>query len=426
MSQRVENQSLKLRALDLFCGCGGFSYGFEQAGIKIVAGNDIWDIAGKTFAKNHRSSEFICGDIRSRNVSELLIKKAQQNRVNVIIGGPPCQAYSMAGARNVDDERGHLFEAYVSLVEMVRPIFFIMENVSGILTMRHDKDELSSEQKYRIQKLKNLEKKRSDLMLLRKRAKNTIKFEFGEGEQAELDKTNEELAIQRDECSDCRELVTEKILRSFNEIGYRVKFKLLNSANFGAPQKRERVIFIGTEKNSEITFPAETHSDPYADKDIELFESNKKNWVTVRETISDLENKREGELQAHWFTEHSPEFVERIKNTKIGSSIYGGYSDAWYRNPPDEPSRTVKENHGGVLVHYKKHRVMTPRELARLQTFPDKFEFEGSKADVLVQIGNAVPPLLGLVLGNHIRRLVSNKGTKTKKRILRTEKYAQV
>jgi DNA (cytosine-5)-methyltransferase 1 len=398
-----------LVAIDLFCGCGGFSYGFQQAGIKVAGGNDIWDVAGRTFSENHSNAEFICGDIRSQEVSSSLTELAKKKGVNVLIGGPPCQAYSMAGARDVDDERGRLFESYVSLVKKIKPAFFVMENVSGILTMRHDKDDLSSAQRSKVSILKSLEKKRADLMLLRKRAKNTEKFSFSCKDRVELDLINEELIKQRACCTDCRELVTDKIMRSFSKIGYKLEFRLLNAADYGAPQKRERVIFIGTNQDCDIDFPDPTHCDPRLTSN-----NGKKPWKTVRQAICDLEGIEENSLQAHWFTGHSPEFVQRIKQTRIGSGIYGGYSDAWYRNPPDEPSRTVKENHGGVLVHYARDRVMTPRELARLQTFPDKFSFEGSKSDVLVQIGNAVPPVLGKAVGTHIlglsKCLRGNKG----------------
>jgi DNA (cytosine-5)-methyltransferase 1 len=363
-----------LLAMDLFCGCGGFSYGFQQAGIRVAGGNDIWAVAGRTFKENHPDAKFICGDIRSLEVSSALTELAKKKGVNVLIGGPPCQAYSMAGARDVDDERGRLFESYVSLVKKIKPAFFVMENVSGILTMRHNKNGLSPSQRNKVSVLKGLEKNRADLMLLRKKAKNTEKFTFSGKNQIELDLINGELITQRDRCIDCRELVTDKIMRSFTEIGYKLEFRLLNAADYGAPQKRERVIFIGTNQDCDIDFPESTHCDPRLSRN-----NGKKPWKTVRQAICDLEGIKENALQAHWFTGHSPDFVRRIKETPIGSGIYGGYSDAWYRNPPDEPSRTVKENHGGVLVHYARDRVMTPRELARLQTFPDKFIFEGSK-----------------------------------------------
>ena len=393
--------------IDLFSGCGGFSCGLEQAGLEVVAGNDIWDAAGLTFAKNHPNSDFILGDIRDQQIHKAIVAKAKEKQCQVIVGGPPCQAYSMAGARNVDDERGHLFESYVKLVKEIRPKLFVMENVSGILTMRHDKPSLSPLQEKKMEKLKELERKRADLMLLRKKAKNTSNFTFLETDQSELNRINDELAIERKNCSDCRELVTEKITKAFKEIGYNIEFRLLNAADYGAPQKRERVIFVGVRPGIEISFPEATHCNPKLLDENVLFGKALKPWLTVRSAISDLENAKEKSHQAHWFTEHSESFVGRIKATKVGSSIYKGYSDAWYRNPPDEPSRTVKENHGGVLVHYEKHRVMTPRELARLQTFPDKFHFEGSKSDVLVQIGNAVPPQLGKAIGEHIKKILA-------------------
>ena len=93
----------------------------------------------------------------------------------------------------------------------------------------------------------------------------------------------------------------------------------------------------------------------------------------------------------------------KIKKTPVGKTVYGGFSDAYYRCPPNEPSRTVKENHGGVFIHYEKDRFMTPRELARLQSFKDKFIFEGTKSQILVQIGNAVPPRLGYEIATSIK-----------------------
>ena len=94
---------------------------------------------------------------------------------------------------------------------------------------------------------------------------------------------------------------------------------------------------------------------------------------------------------------------KKINKTPIGRTVYGGFSDAYFRCPPNEPSRTVKENHGGVFIHYEKNRFMTPRELARLQSFDDKFIFEGSKSQILVQIGNAVPPKLGYHIANTLK-----------------------
>ena len=195
----------RLTVIDLFSGCGGFSCGLEQAGLDVVAANDIWNEAGLTFSKNHKCAEFILGDIREEKIHKKIVSKAKEKQCQVIVGGPPCQAYSMSGARNVYDERGHLFESYVKLVKEIQPKLFVMENVSGILTMRHDKPNLSPLQKKKMGKLKELERKRADLMLLRKKAKNTSSFTFLDTDQSELDRINDELAKQRENCWDCRE-----------------------------------------------------------------------------------------------------------------------------------------------------------------------------------------------------------------------------
>lgn len=320
----------KNNVLDLFAGCGGFSKGFEQAGFNIVAANDISKYAGETYKKNHPNAKFFLGDIRDLSVQKQIISYMKEKGCEVIIGGPPCQAYSIAGKRDPNDPRGDLFEEYAKIIGKLQPKIFVMENVKGILTIRH----------------------------------NGV-------------------------------LITDKIVAKFNSLNYDVKFKLLNSANFGVPQKRERIIFIG-KKYGEISYPQPTHS--------EKGEEGLKKWVSVREAIGDLENKEN--IASHIFTKHGKDFLEKIKNTPIGNSVLGNYSDAFFRCDPDLPSRTVKGNHGSVFVHYKDHRVMTPRELARLQGFPDNFLFEGSKSEQLIQIGNAVPIQLARAVGMHIKKLL--------------------
>ena len=108
----------------------------------------------------------------------------------------------------------------------------------------------------------------------------------------------------------------------------------------------------------------------------------------------------------HVFTSHGKEFLEKIKKTPIGKNVFGNYSDAFFRCPPNEPSRTVKENHGGVFIHYSQNRVMTPRELARLQSFPDDYIFKGSKSSILKQIGNAVPVKLAEAIANSVKEMM--------------------
>jgi len=393
----------QFKVLDLFAGCGGFSHGLEMTGeFKIVAANEIWKPAQDTYALNHPETILVRGDITETTTKELIFEIFAEDSCDVIIGGPPCQAYSNAGFRDPDDPRGKLFEDYVKIVEKLQPSVFVMENVKGILTMAHDKEELSGQEAAQLNVLRNLEKERHELLLLRKKHKNNPeRFEFTDRDSVRLDECKGEISSLKKKQSSVREKVTSIICRRFESLGYKVSFQLLNAANYGVPQKRERVIFIGVREDVDINFPIPTHSPQ---KSPGLFED--KRWITVREAIDDLSELPEDHQFNHSFTKHSQEFVEKIRRTEIGKSVFGGFSDAFYRNCPDEPARTVKENHGGVFVHYDQNRVMTPRELARLQSFPDTFAFSGSKSQVLVQIGNAVPPLLGRAVGHSISSMM--------------------
>jgi len=387
------------KVLDLFAGCGGLSKGFELAGFNVVAGNDILDHAGETYKRNHPNSKFFLGDITDEEMKKQIISYMKEKGCDVIIGGPPCQAYSTAGLRDPKDPRGRLFEEYVEIVKELQPKVFVMENVKGILTIKHDKDNLTEEEKKELEELRNAEKERAELLLLRKQYKNNPeKYKYTEADERRLEEIKEEVKRLKNHLGDFQEKVTDKIVKRFNGLGYDVKFKLLNSANYGVPQKRERVIFIGKKKNGKITHPEPTHS--------EKGENGLKKWVSIKEAIGDLEDKKEDINFNHIMTSHNEEFTEKINNTPIGKSVFGNYSDAFFKAYPDQPSRTVKENHGGVFVHYKNNRVMTPRELARLQSFPDDFIFEGSKSQQLVQIGNAVPVGLAKAIAEHIKKLI--------------------
>ena len=395
----------KYNALDLFSGCGGLSKGLEMAGFRIVAASDIWEPAAQTHKKNHHGTTFILGDITEESVRNRIVRAFKGKSCDLITGGPPCQAYSMAGARNVDDKRGHLFEDYVEIVRRLKPKVFVMENVKGILTMEHDRQDLPSTEQKKLVRVKVLEQERAALLLKRKQSKNTDKILFSVEDADRMEAVKRELAGSAILRGKLREKVTDKIVHRFKEIGYKVEFRTLNAADYGVPQKRERVIFIGIRKDIPIVFPVPTHQ-PGSQEGPDLFGPALAPWVTVRQSIDDLKNAPENIEWSHIYSRHKKDFVQRIHGTPIGGSVFGGYSDAWYRSPPDEPSRTVKENHGGVFVHYEQDRVMTPRELARLQSFPDDFLFESSKSMVLKQIGNAVPPLLGKAIGRALLKML--------------------
>ncbi len=389
----------KYKVLDLFSGCGGLSKGFDLAGYEIIAGNDILEYAGKTFQRNHPKSKFFLGDITDHKIRNKIINYMKEKGCDVIVGGPPCQAYSLAGLRDPNDPRGRLFEEYVEIVKKLQPKVFVMENVKGILTIKHDKEGLNKKEQKELNELRELEKEKAGLLLLRKQNKNNSeKYNYNKYDEKYLENLKVEIKKLKDHLGDYEEKVTTQIIRRFNKLGYDVEFKLLNSANYGVPQRRERVVFIGKKKNGPIIYPNPTHS--------ENGEEKLKKWISVKEAIEDLENKKEDKGFNHIFTKHKKEFENRIKKTCLGKSVFGSYSDSFFRAYPNMPSRTVKENHGGVFVHYKNNRVMTPRELARLQSFPDNFIFEGSKSQQLIQIGNAVPPLMAKEIAKSVKKLI--------------------
>ena len=183
--------------------------------------------------------------------------------------------------------------------------------------------------------------------------------------------------------------VERKIIQDYKAIGYEMNVTTLCAADYYTPQKRERVIFIGNRIGAK-----NYHPKP-------MLTPNE--YVTTGQAIADLMNHPEDEAFNHVPTKHKPEMAKRMMELAEGQSLYKGYSDAWKKCPWDEASCTIKENHGGVNIHPKLPRVLTAREMARLQSFPDDFIFEGKKNKQLVQIGNAVPPLLGKAIGLAVR-----------------------
>lgn len=370
---------MAFNVFELFAGCGGLGYGFHKEGFNIIACNELEGQIAETYKANFKDTNVIVGDITQLHIKTEIYNQFKDISCDVILGGPPCVAYSMSGKRNARDPRGQLFKDYVEVVKTLKPKLFIMENVKGILTMLHDKQHLNKEEQQIADQYYELEKKKIELIEKKKINKNNLKAEY----VASLKVIQNELKKMEKHIPLFRMKVTDIIKTTFTELGYTIEMKLLNSANYGVPQKRERVIFIGLRKDmvKPISYPAETHNKDGT--------NGKKKWVSVRDAIDDLKDMNE--TLNPIYTKHSDAFIDKIKNTKLGDSVNPKYKEAFFRCLPDEPSKTVKENHGGVFIHYEKDRVMTPRELARLQSFPDHFQFKGSKTNILVQIGNAVP-----------------------------------
>lgn len=189
--------------------------------------------------------------------------------------------------------------------------------------------------------------------------------------------------------------IEKKIIEDYKNIGYDMNVTILNAADYGVAQTRRRVIFIGNRIGVKNYYPKPL--------------IKKENYKTLGEEIARFMTMNNDPSINHIITKHSPDMAQRILECPEGKSLYNGYSDAWKKSPWNKPSCTVKENHGGVNLHPKLPRVLTPRELAALQSFPDDFIFKGNKSKQLVQIGNAVPPLLGKAIGLAIVKSLQDK-----------------
>ena len=315
----------KMTFVDLFCGAGGLSKGLEMSGLEGICGLDWFNEACMTYNRNF-DHPFVNGDIKDpenkKKFYETVRKQLDGRHLDIVAGGFPCQGFSMAGNRIVDDPRNSLYKELIEIVVELQPDFVICENVKGLRTMLGG-------------------------------------------------------------------LVEKKIIADFKEIGYEMNVATLCAADYYTPQKRERVIFIGNRKGLKNYHPQPILSP--------------KDYITTGQAIGDLINHPVDPAFNHVPTVHREDMAKRIMETPEGKSLYKGYSDAWKKCPWDAPSCTIKENHGGVNLHPKLPRVLTAREMARLQSFPDDFIFEGKKNKQLVQIGNAVPPLLGKAIGLAVR-----------------------
>ena len=186
--------------------------------------------------------------------------------------------------------------------------------------------------------------------------------------------------------------VEDKIKEDIRALGYNVNVTVLNSADYYVPQKRERVIFIANRINKKNFHPTP------------LLEEG--SYKTTKEAIEDLIKEADNLEFNHVRTKHREDMKIRLASVPEGKSLYDNYSDSWKKCPWNEASCTIKENHGGVNIHPIEPRVITVREMARLQSFPDDFIFKGSKGKQMMQIGNAVPPLMAKAIAIAIKKTI--------------------
>ncbi|MBN2151805.1 MAG: DNA cytosine methyltransferase [Candidatus Lokiarchaeota archaeon] len=356
--------------LDLFAGAGGLSLGFEQAGFAVVAAVEFWGPAASTYARNHPRVQLFQDDIRDDAVKQRIRAIHEKSPIDVVIGGPPCQGYSNAGNRDPLDPRGSLYLDFYRVIGDMQPRAFVMENVKGLASMKVLPPDLPRKEAEALRKQLAAIRRYKDLK--RYGAQRALDPD----ERAEHDAIAKALPKMQSAIKQHLVPLLPTMVSIAERAGYNVFWRVLNAKHFGSPQSRERVFVVGIRKDIDRAF---TFPEPAAPE------------RTTKDVLQDLEGKPDGYLPNHEFTRHAPAFVRRLHATAPGENVYKTYTDGWWRLLPDKPARTVKENHGGVFVHYSEDRVLTPRELARLQDFPDDYVFEGPKSMVLKQVGNAVP-----------------------------------
>jgi DNA (cytosine-5)-methyltransferase 1 len=352
----MKTKRTKIKVLDLFSGCGGLSFGFESVGFEIVAGIDNWGDALKTFQENHKNAQTFNLDLGNPDINKI---KKDIGEIDVVVGGPPCQGFSISGNRDLNDPRNSLYKGFVKIVKAFNPKVFVLENVPNLVSM-------------------------------------------GEGK------------------------IKDEIIKDFEKLGYEVKYKVLLASDYGVPQNRKRVIFVGVRGSNNFVFP-------------ETLFSNTKDKLTTADAISDLPDKdledgtqltkkpvskyqeimrtADSKIYNHKITSHDQKTIDIISLVPDG----GNYKDlpekykssrkvniAWTRFNSKKPSPTIDTGHRHHF-HYKYNRVPTVRESARLQSFPDNFIFLGSKTSQYKQVGNAVPPLLAEAIGKNILKLFNTK-----------------
>lgn len=322
--------------IDLFSGSGGLSLGFEKAGFDNLFSVEFNQDAAATYRLNFPKHKLIQRDIKTITNNEI-ISLSDGKTVDIIIGGPPCQGFSIAGnigRKFLDDPRNHLFREFVRFVKVLKPKYFLLENVARL---------------YNHNKGKTL----------------------------------------------------DEILNEFRNLGYNLNYKVIQSYDYGIPQKRRRIVILGSIYNI-IEFPFKT-----------------KEKISIKEAIDNLpklSNGQKSDIPNHQAMNHTIQMLEKMSyvpdggdRTFIPKSIRPKSGDArkYIRYKSSEPSFCITGDMRKIF-HYDQNRALTARELARIQTFPDDFVFVGSSISIQQQIGNAVPPKLAFIFAKEINNHEKN------------------
>lgn len=353
-------------AVELFAGAGGLSIGLEKAGINVVIANEIMPDFAATLSANHPCTKVINADIHQIDFKDEL-KKLGLSSVDVLSGGPPCQGFSTIGSKNRKDPRNSLFYEYLRAVSETNPKYTIFENVSGFKRMYDG-------------------------------------FAY------------------------------ETLVKEMDALGYCTRCQIMNAADYGAPQIRYRTIVLGWRKDvPAIDFPAVSHGQG----------KGLKPYVTLMDAIGDLPQLSAGGCAEAYVCEPKTEYQKKMRGKQRillehNASNYGdkmreilrilpeggcirdlperlrpksAYANTYARLLPDVPSPTITRNFGtpssSRCVHPYQPRALSTREGARLQGFPDNYRFVGGKQSKNLQIGNAVPPILGEAIAKVIFQALS-------------------
>ncbi len=375
-----------MNIVDLFSGAGGLTFGFyytkenntfvRNENCNIIFANEYDPAAADSFRIN-----FPDIDMQEKDIKDLTNQEVERlvggEEVDLIIGGPPCQSYSTIG-RRVYDDKARLYNEYYRMLAVIKPKMFLFENVKGMLSMKDENENLV------IDDIKNM-------------------FEtIGNG------------------------------------LGYKAVYNTLDAVNYGVPQHRERVFIIGIRNDLDITWSFE---------DLDMVPEQ----ITLMEAISDLPKIVSGEdiheygedptndyqrlmrgentqLSAHFSSEYGDkiqtvmdyviqgegkDYINQLVDEGILEEQYrltSGYKNTYGRLYADRPCTTITNNmstpSGLRCIHYEQNRALTPREGARIQSFPDWFQFVGNRREIKTQIGNAVPPLLAMKFAECLERIL--------------------
>ncbi len=364
---------MSIEVVSLFSGGGGLDLGFKQEGYEIVWAIDNNPNAVATY-KHNLNDKIICEDINEVDLNDI-------PKADIVIGGPPCQSFSLAGNRKVEDARGQLVWKYIDIIKYIKPKAFVFENVTGLLS-----------------------------------AKNSNK-----------------------------EHIICLLKQMFHDIGYNISSKVVNAADYGVPQRRKRVIIVGLCNGYEFEFPEATHNETglglkryvsvkeaLGDLPAAILDENEKVKYEMQPQNEYQAAMRKGgqeEVSEHFVFKLSAldkYIIEHVKPdgnymdipAEVNSARIrrlqreGGHTTCYGRLCPDKPSYTINTYFNrpnvGCNIHYSEQRLITVREALRLQSFPDSYEIiSSSKKGRNLIVGNAVPPMLAKVIAHKLKEYIS-------------------